>query len=237
MTLDELRSHLDKMSLSLKDNDETVLRARLSSLVSSFPFNEYEFILMFLRDKGILTFEDYELLRTNYVSANKYLNLFELAPRIFGQIWGEEHIRDLDGRFRKASKQLDPNYDGDYDLWIDGVKVELKACRAYDEKKSGSLVSKALRYDSGRPFWMNFQQLKPEICDVLIFVGVWTDRIMYWVLDSTEARNSPYISHQHRGGVEYQIGITERNIKNFDRFSVESSQVGNKVVEKGKPKS
>ena len=86
MNRDELRAYLDKLILSLKGSDRDILNARLSGLVSCFPFNEYEFILMFLRDKAVITFEDYEKLRANYVLANKYLNLFELAPRIFGQI-------------------------------------------------------------------------------------------------------------------------------------------------------
>jgi len=87
VTLDELRTYLDQLSLSLKDDDHNILKARLNGLVSRFPFNEYEFILMFLRDKEMITFNDYEKLRNNYISTNKYLDLFELAPRIFGQIW------------------------------------------------------------------------------------------------------------------------------------------------------
>lgn len=236
MTLDELRNYLDKLISSLKDEDSATLKARLSGLVSRFPFNEYEFIIMFLRDKGLISFADYEKLRSNYVIANKYLDLFELAPRIFGQIWGEKHIRDLDGRFKKASRDLDPQYSGGYDLWIQGVRVEAKASRAYDEKRADSLVSKALHYGSGKSFWMNFQQLKPDMCDVLIFIGVWTDQINYWVLGSSEAKTSPYISHQHRGGIEYQIGITERNIKDFDVYKVDSSNLGDTVIQKAKTK-
>ena len=236
MTRDELRAYLDQLILSLEGSDRDILNARLSSLVSCFPFNEYEFIIMFLRDKGVITFADYDKLRANYVLANKYLNLFELAPRIFGQIWGEKHIRDLDRRFETASRHLDPEYDGSYDLWIQGVRVEVKACRAYDEKRSGSLVSKALHYDSDRPFWMNFQQLKPDMCDILIFIGVWTDQIVYWVLTSDEAKTNPYISHQHRGGIEYQIGITERNIRQFDAYRVKQSELGDKVTQKARKK-
>ena len=236
MTSDELRTYLDQLILSLEGSDRDILKARLSGLVSCFPFNEYEFIIMFLRDKELITFADYDKLRASYVLANKYLNLFELAPRIFGQIWGEKHIRDLDRRFEKASKYLDPQYNGGYDLWIQGLKVEVKACRAYDENKSGSLVSKALDYDSGKPFWMNFQQLKPDMCDILIFTGVWTDQIVYWVLTSNEAKTNPYISHQHRGGIEYQIGITERNIRQFDAYKVEPSQLGDKVIQKARKK-
>lgn len=234
MTADELREYLDKLSMSLKNDDLNVLNARLSGLISRFPFNEYEFILMFLLDKGVITFNDYEALREKYISVNKYLDLFELAPRIFGQIWGEKHIKDLDSRFEKPNRVLDPQFNGAYDLWIQGVRVEVKACRAYDEDKSGSLVSRALHFDSNKHFWMNFQQLKPDTCNVLIFIGVWTDKVVYWVLNSNEAKASPHISHQHRGGIEYQIGITERNIREFDQYSVEAINIGNMVIQKGK---
>jgi len=234
MTLDELRTYLDQLSLSLKDDEHNVLKARLNGLVSRFPFNEYEFILMFLRDKEMITFNDYEKLRNKYISTNKYLDLFELAPRIFGQIWGEKHIKDLDNRFEKPNRDLDPQYDGAYDLWIHGFKVEVKACRGYDKDKSGSLVSRALHFGSSKHFWMNFQQLKPDSCDVMTFIGVWTDKIVYWVLSSNEAKSNPFISHQHRGGIEYQIGITEKNINQFERYKVEATELGDRVIQKGK---
>lgn len=158
MTQQQLREYLDKFIETLEQQDREFLDACLQSLVSVFPFNEYEFILMFLRDRSVITFDDYEDLRRTYVSVNKYLNLYGLAPRIFGQIWGEQHLRDLDLRLKKADKVLDLEHEGQYDVWIEGVRVEVKAARAIDTKKRGDLVSKALRTDSSRPFWMNFQQ-------------------------------------------------------------------------------
>ena len=134
---------------------------------------------MYLIDKVAITFQDYEHLRETYLSANRYLELFELAPRIFGEIWGQQHLMDLDPRFTKPDRALNGEYDGQYDLWIDGVRVEVKAARAIDTKTRGSLVSKALASDDGRPFWMNFQQLKPDTADVFVFMGVWTDTIKY----------------------------------------------------------
>jgi hypothetical protein len=230
MDLRELRQYLNQLSASLAPEERQVLEARLQGLVSVFPFNEYEFILMFLKDRGIISFEDYEKLRDNYVSANRYLDLFSLAPRVFGQIWGEKHIMDLDPRFRKPDKSLDPGYDGEYDLWIEGVKVEVKSSRAIHTKKRGSLVSKALRYGGDEPFWMNFQQLKLDACDVFIFIGVWVDRIVYWVMSDGDAKKSQYLSHQHRGGIEYQIGITDKNLQEFERFQVSPEHLGDAVL-------
>lgn len=208
----------------------------MESLTSVFPFSEYEYMLMFLRDKGVITFEEYEKLRNNYVKTNKYLELYGLAPRIFGQIWGEEHLRDLDSRFKKADKSLDPKYSGQYDIWIEGIKLEVKACRAIQTKKRGNLVSKALRSDSDEPFWMNFQQLKPDYCNGFVFIGVWVDRIVYWVMTSKEAKKNKYFSHQHSGGIEYQIGITDKNITDFEIYEVPASKLADTILQRLKKK-
>lgn len=175
MNQSDLRNYLDRFVSTLNRENQTFLYARLQSLVSVFPFNEYEYILMFLLDKAVIRFDEYEKLRESYVSSNKYLELYGLAPRIFGQVWGEQHLMDLDSRFKKPDSALDPDFEGQYDLWLEGVRVEIKSARAINTKKRGSLVSKALRYDSSEPFWMNFQQLKLDICDAFVFIGVWGD--------------------------------------------------------------
>jgi len=233
VTQKELRKYLDRFIGTLTQHDRDFLAARLESLISVFPFNEYEYILMFLRDRSVLSFREYEELRNKYVSENRYLNLFGLAPRIFGQVWGEQHLMDLDSRFVKPDKRIDPNFEGQYDLWINGVRVEVKAARAIDTKKRGDLVSKALRSDSSQPFWMNFQQIKFDICDVFIFIGVWVNVIRYWVLSHDDVKANSYLSHQHRGGVEYQIGITDKNLREFDKYLVEAERVADRVIEIG----
>ena len=226
----ELRQYLDRFISTLNPKNAKMLNARLQSLVSVFPFNEYEYILMFLLDKSVIQFGEYEKLRESYVSTNKYLELYGLAPRIFGQVWGEQHIMDIDDKFKNADKSLDPNYEGQYDLWIEGARIEVKASRAINKKKLGNLGSKALRYDSPEPFWMNFQQLKLDVCDVFVFIGVWVDQIIYWVLSNEEAKSSEYLSHQHRGGIEYQIGVTEKNISDFEVFRTNASDIVSKVI-------
>jgi len=233
MNQSELRRYLDYLTDSLGQEDRTLLEARLEGIASAFPFNEYEYIISFLIDRGVLSFSDYEMLRERYVSSNKHLELFSLSPRVFGQIWGEKHLQDLDSRFRQPDKTLDPDFDGEYDLWLEGIKVEVKAARAINTKKRGAMISKALYWGSDDPFWMNFQQLKPDVCDVFIFIGVWVDKIAYWVLSREEAVQSPYLSHQHRGGSEFQIGITHKNLAAFDVFKVQPQSVGDVVIEKG----
>lgn len=62
MNIEELRRYLDCLIESLKNEDKRLLQARLQALVSVFPFNEYEYIITFLFDRGVLSFTDYEAL-------------------------------------------------------------------------------------------------------------------------------------------------------------------------------
>lgn len=185
---------------------------------------------MFLLDKKIISFKEYEKLRKNYVSKNPYLELYGIAPRIFGEIWGHQHLLDIDVRFRKADKSIDSTYDGSYDLLVNKVKVEVKASRAINTKIRGKIEDKALGFTSEEPFWMNFQQIKLDVCDVFVFIGVWIDKICYWVLSNKEVKNHPLLSRQHRGGIEYQIGITRKNIKEFDKYLVKKPSQLVKVI-------
>ena len=119
-------------------------------------------------------------------------------------------------------------------MWIENVRVEVKASRAIDKTKHARLVSKALRSDSDRPFWMNYQQIKLGVCDVFVFLGVWIDRIAYWIMSRTSVEKNQYLSHQHRGGVEYQIGITDKNISAFDRYRIPAKDVADAVIRIGR---
>jgi hypothetical protein len=81
---------------------------------------------------------------------------------------------------------------------------------------------------------MNYQQIKADMSDVFIFIGVWIDRIVYWVMSKKEIESNKYLSPQHRGGIEYQIGITHKNISEFDIYKVEPNKLGHVVLKKGK---
>jgi hypothetical protein len=96
-----------------------------------------------------------------------------------------------------------------------------------DAELDAPLYVKALAFDSGRPFWMNFQQVKCGCCDVLVFISVWRDVIKYWVFSSDEVGYHPrYSKGQHRGNVgEGQLHITHENIHEFDRYAVPSNKV------------
>ena len=96
---------------------------------------------------GELSYERYSQLNLEYANRNKYLDLFDMAPRTYGQTWGEQHIRALFPEFIKATKEnvakAYPAFDGEFDLWLDGIRIEVKACRANSTKAGGSLASRA----------------------------------------------------------------------------------------------
>ena len=74
---------------------------------------------------------------------------------------------------------------------------------------------------------MNFQQVKPGCCDVFIWLGVWRDRIRYWVLASKEVANNKYYSAgQHRGNAgEGQLHIRRDNMREFEKFEARSNDL------------
>lgn len=124
---------------------------------------------------------------------------------------------------KKPNKKLDSNYKGQYDLWLNGIKIEVKASRVVDSTSNEPLYMKALSSDTSKPFLMNFQQLKPQYCDVFIWLAVFRDKIRIWIINSDVITNHPLFSKgQHRGNIgnEGQLHITHENIHLFDEFEL-----------------
>lgn len=225
--MEHLQHELDHLLATLPDADE--IRSRLDTLVSVYPFNEYEYLISHLLASNALTLDQYLEMRDNYIARNLYLYIFEIsAPRSFGEAWAQGHLKELVPEVIKSTKKLDPNYSGQYDFLLDGkIRIEVKASRAVDASTEAPLYVKALASDSTKPFWMNFQQIKPACCDVFIWIAVWRDVIRYWVLSSGEVESNPYYSKgQHRGNVgEGQLHVKPENIRTFDSFQVQPNKL------------
>ena len=224
--MEYLQEQLDSLLAQLPNEDE--IRDRINSLVSVYPFNEYEYIISTLLAMDVLTLDGYCELRDNYIDRNLYLYIFEIsAPRSFGEAWAQGHLKELVPALQKPSRKIDPNYSGQYDLYLDGIRIEVKASRAVDATMDAPLYVKALASDSGKEFWMNFQQVKPSCCDVFVWVAVWRDLIRYWVLSSYEVETNPYYSKgQHRGNVgEGQLHMRHDNIRDFASYEVKPDKL------------
>jgi hypothetical protein len=196
---------------------------------SIYPFNEYEHLICNLINKGGLTFDQYLEIRTEYVNENPNLWIFEIsAPRGFGEGFAQTYVQGKSVNFKKPSKKLDPNYSGEYDLWLDGITIEVKASRAVDAESEDPLYMKALSRKSQKKLLMNFQQLKPQCCDVFIWVAVFRDEIVLWIMNSSEvAKHSHFSKGQHRGnsGNEGQLHIKRDNIHLFDKFELKDNDI------------
>ena len=224
--MERLQEELDSLLARLPN--ERDIRERFDSLVSVYPFNEYEYIISTLLALDVLTLDGYHDLRDSYISRNLYLYIFEIgAPRTFGESWAQGHLKGLVPLLQKPSKKIDPEYSGQYDLALGDIRIEVKASRAVDADMDAPLYVKALASNSKRRFWMNFQQVKPGCCDVFVWVAVWRDVIRYWVLSSHEMETNRYYSQgQHRGNVgEGQLHVKDDNIADFAGYEVASNNL------------
>lgn len=220
MELTELRDKIRSSFTGTKEDLEAVI-AIVEEDRAIFPFNEYEHLICNLINRGGLSYEQYIEIRTEYISENPNLWIFEIsAPRGFGESFAQTYIQGKSSNLKKPSKKLDPNYSGQYDLWLDGITIEVKASRAVDRDSDEPLYMKALSRDTKKRFLMNFQQLKPSCCDVFIWVAVFRDEIVLWIISSKDVASNPLYSSQHRGGIEGQVMVTSENVNLLSKYEL-----------------
>lgn len=236
-----LIEELNKYRSKLPEEQSARLSDRtLEKLYNVYPFNRFEYMISHLIAEKAMTIEQYIELRADYLERNRYLYLFEMAPRTFGQKWGEKHLMELIQDFKIPRTSLDPQFDHEYDLWLDGIRIEVKASRVVRKTGGDSLPEKALYYDSNltEHFDMNFQQLKPGCCDVFIWIAVWRNHIDYWLLTADDVRTHPLFSNQHRASqlgedgtvIEGQIHINNSNYKDFNVYLVRPDELRAKIL-------
>jgi hypothetical protein len=219
--LEKLREQLDELIERLENEDD--FRVELESLKSIYPFNEFEYIISNLLGKNKLTLEDYKRIRENYIEGgNKYQHLYDLSSKKFGSVWAETHVKTV-----VPNLLISTSSDFDFLLPPENIRIEVKASRATDSKSNKSFTEKSILFRSDKKYDMNFQQIKPRLCDVFIWIGIWRDLIQYWVLSSFEVEhNSSYADKQHKGNVgEGQLHIKQQNIKEFQKFIVEPENI------------
>ena len=221
MELSELRSRIIE-SFSGDEKDLCKVLHEIEQDHAVYPFNEYEHLIVSLISQNNLTYQQYLDIRAEYISANPNLWIFEIsAPRGFGEKFAQTYIKGKSNNLLTPSKKFDPEFSGEYDLWLDGIRIEVKASRAVDANSNEPLYIKALSSQTDKPFLMNFQQLKPQCCDVFIWVAVFRDEIILWIMNSDEVASHELFSKgQHRGnhGNEGQLHIKEDNIHLFEKY-------------------
>ena len=240
MELTELKDRIINSFDGSKSDLADVL-AMIEKDEAIFPFNEYEHLICSLIDKGNMTYDQYLEIRTEYISENPNLWIFEIsAPRGFGEKFAQTYIQGKCSKLKKPSKKTDPNYSNQYDLQLDGIRIEVKASRAVDSNSEDPLYMKALSRRTKKQFLMNFQQLKPQYCDVFIWVAVFRDEIVLWIMNSDEVLNNQFYSKgQHRGnkGNEGQFHVTDRNIDYLNRFELKDENIEKVIRDAAERKS
>lgn len=229
-----------KKQLSIEDREQ-FRDSVLDKLYTVYPFNKFEYTISHLIAKEIISIDEYINIRAEYLQRNKYLYLFELAPRTFGETWGQQHLMEIVPEFQIPTKKLDPTFKGEYDLLLNDIHVEVKASRAVKKVGGDTLANKALSSNSKFKFDMNYQQLKPGCCDVFVWIAVWRDKIDYWVISSKDVKNNPLFSNQHRASqisetgevIEGQIHINDSNYSDFEKYRVSVRDIHNKIIEIG----
>lgn len=246
--MNELENKLK--DLLQKSNSDLKIINAIQSKESIAPFNTVNRMMAYLLATGNISYADYEKLSEDYIKRhrkqNQYLYLFDMAPRTFGQTWGENYINKLFPQLKKATKEClaaeYPSFDGEFDLWLDGIRIEVKACRANSTRTKGSLSSRAYTHEEAKRenFKYHYQQLKPSCCDVFIWIGVCKDELIYWVLTSDELVKTGKLGSQHRNEntgaaaanvFEGQVFMTEEELK---PFWVKENELLTAVREKGK---
>lgn len=237
--MEALIKKLEACKKALSAKEKSILS---NEVLDVYPFNKFEFTISHLIAKNIISLDEYLDIRAEYFQRNRYLHLFELAPRTFGETWGQRHLMELVQELKIPTKKLDPSFSGEYDLLLNDIHVEVKASRAVKKIGGDTLANKALASNSTSNFDMNYQQLKPGCCDVFVWIAVWRDKIDYWVMSSEDVQNNPLFSNQHRASqhsetgavVEGQIHINNANYQDFEKYRVQAKDIGNKIIEIGK---
>lgn len=247
--METLENELELLISKVKSADNFC--SEIKTIQNVYPFNKYEYIITKLVEEKILSYDDYLDLRNDYINRNLYLYVFEIsAPRGFGDIWGFSHLLAVEPELKRPSKKTDPAYTGQYDLYLPymgySIKIEVKGSRAVDRNRPNEpLYIKALSSNSTKDFLMNFQQVKPTCCDVMLWFAVYRDCVKYWVLKNTDIYDLNF-SPQHRNAetatrkenykktdiYEGQVMITRENIASIQKFQVEGRALRQAIIEK-----
>jgi hypothetical protein len=228
----QFQEYLGSIVSRVKGKDFDFTEKELKCLLPVLSFKKYEKLLSLLKEEKILSAQQYEVLKKHYLVLNKYLMVYGISSRVFGEIWAIQQLKTLDKRFKEPTKSFDSSFCGQYDLVFENIKIGTRACRAVDIQEEGGRFDKALHYDSGKPFEMNFRQPRIESCEVIVLIGVWIDRLVYWVLSYNEIKDNKYFFHDKGKVEESLLVISDKNISDFDAYRVVESQVMELILKK-----
>lgn len=101
--MEVLIKKLEACKKALSAKEKSILS---NEVLDVYPFNKFEFTISHLIAKNIISLDEYLDIRAEYFQRNRYLHLFELAPRTFGETWGQTHLMELVQELKIPTKNL-----------------------------------------------------------------------------------------------------------------------------------
>lgn len=163
MELTELKNRIINAFNGTKQDLRLLLETVENDKEGIYPFNGFELLLSTCISNGNITYKKYRELRHEYFVNNPNLWIFEIsAPRGFGEQFAQTFLRNKSSKLEIPNSRKDPNYHGQYDLWLDGIRIEVKASRVTDANSDSSvpLYKKALSHNTKQPFFNEFPTIK-----------------------------------------------------------------------------
>ena len=114
--MEHLNNEIDTFKEQLSEADKTLVSNHELIKSSKYPFNKYANIFSVLLTKGKLSYDQYVTSRDAYFSRNPNLDKFEMAPRTFGQTWGEDWLKKVKKGILTDQPKKD-GYNSQFDLW------------------------------------------------------------------------------------------------------------------------
>lgn len=84
--MNELRNQIEL--LLDKSNQDKKIVELIKKEISVYPFTTESKILVYLVATKVITYEQFNKLHDEYTKRNRYLELYDLSPRTFGETWG-----------------------------------------------------------------------------------------------------------------------------------------------------
>lgn len=232
MDRNQLKESLEKLFQDNLDQDKKCLEKKLEDFLCLLPAQEYDYSISFLREKDIISLKEIDKFKKCYMNSNKNLILYGIDSRLFAEIWAIEHLKRIDPKFRMVNRDMDLEYVGQYDALFEKIKLGIKACRAINCDAKGDRFQVALRSDSSNPFVVRFKQLKIDTCAVFVFIGVWVDKMLYWVLSDKEIKANKHLVIDTNPSIGNIITINKKNIADFDLYKVTESEIVSAIVKR-----
>lgn len=227
---EELRKYLEELETGCKEGDRKLVQEELERAMCIMQSSEFDYVLANLQKKNLITSQEYGTLKREQMS-NRYLILYGIDSRLFAEIWAVEHLKRMDPRF---NSEFDRAATKKYEALFEGIKVGIKACRAVKENVQGDRFKGALRYSLKQPFAFRFRNLNVQMCDVFVFIGVWVNLMIYWVLSEREINLNEYlVLDQSKQTMDHMIEINNGNIAAFDKYRVHESDLIATIMKKG----